>query len=71
MSTLTNKKVRTLSGNSSVVTQSCPTVCDPMDCSLPSSSVRGILQPFPSRGDLPDPETELGSPALQADVSTL
>ena len=28
----------------SEVTQSCPTLCDPMDCSLPSSSVHGILQ---------------------------
>ena len=24
--------------------QSCPTLCNPMDCSLPDSSVRGILQ---------------------------
>ena len=24
--------------------QSCPTLCDPMDCSPPGSSVRGILQ---------------------------
>ena len=24
--------------------QSCPTLCDPMDCSLPGSSVSGILQ---------------------------
>ena len=24
--------------------QSCPTLCDPMDCSLPASSVHGILQ---------------------------
>ena len=24
--------------------QSCPTLCDPMDCSLPAFSVRGILQ---------------------------
>ena len=24
--------------------QSCPTLCDPMDCSLPGSSVNGILQ---------------------------
>ena len=23
---------------------SCPTLCDPMDCSLPGSSVHGILQ---------------------------
>ena len=28
----------------SEVTQSCPTLCDPMDCSLPGSSVHGILQ---------------------------
>ena len=26
------------------VTQSCPTLCDPMDCSLPGSSVCGIFQ---------------------------
>ena len=24
--------------------QLCPTLCDPMDCSLPGSSVHGILQ---------------------------
>ena len=28
----------------SEVTQSCPTVCDPMECSLPGSSVHGIFQ---------------------------
>ena len=28
----------------SEVTQSCPTLCDPMDCSLPGSSVRRIFQ---------------------------
>ena len=28
----------------SEVTQSCPTLCDPMDCSPPGSSVHGILQ---------------------------
>ena len=26
------------------VTQSCPALCDPMDCSLPDSSVHGIFQ---------------------------
>ena len=26
------------------VAQSCPTLCDPMDCSLPGSSVQGIFQ---------------------------
>ena len=45
--------------------------CNPMDCSLPGSSVRGILQArtleFPSPGDLPDPGIEPSSPALQAD----
>ena len=45
-----------------------------MDCSLPGSSVHGILQArilsrlsFPSPGDLPDPGIEPRSPALQAD----
>ena len=28
----------------SEVTQSCPTVSDPMDCNLPGSSVHGIFQ---------------------------
>ena len=28
----------------SEVAQSCPTLCDPMDCSLPGSSLYGILQ---------------------------
>ena len=45
-----------------------------MDCSLPGSSVGGILQarilewvPTPPPGDLPDLETEQGFPAQQAD----
>ena len=28
----------------SEVAQLCPTLCDPMDCSLPGSSLHGILQ---------------------------
>ena len=47
--------------------------CDLMDCSLPGSSVYGILQqeywsrlPFPSPGDLLDPGIKAGSPELQA-----
>ena len=28
----------------SEVAQSCPTLCDPMDCGLPGSSVHGIFQ---------------------------
>ena len=46
---------------------------DPMNCSLPGSSVHGILQarmldwkPFPSSEDLPDPGIKPRSPALQA-----
>ena len=42
-----------------LVAQSCPTLCDPVDCSLLGSSVHGILQArilewvaFPSSGDL-------------------
>ena len=57
-----------------LVTQSCPTLCDPMDCSSPGSSVHGISQArilesvaFPSPGDLPNPGIELRSSALQAD----
>ena len=56
-------------------TQSCLTVCDPMEWSPPGSSVHGILQAgilewvaMPSsRGNLPDPGIEpafLTSPAL-------
>ena len=55
----------------SEVAQSCPTLCDPMDCSLPGSSVHGILQArilewvtIPSPGELPNLEIELMSPAL-------
>ena len=60
-----------------LVTQLCPTLCDPMNCSPPDSTVHGILQarilewvaiPFP--GDLPNPGIEPRSPALQADSLT-
>ena len=47
---------------------------DPMDCSPSDSSIHGISQqkycsglPFPSPRDLPKPEIESESPALQAD----
>ena len=32
------------SESESEVVQSCPTLCDPVDCSLPGSPVHGILQ---------------------------
>ena len=57
-----------------LVTQSCPTLCDPMDCSRQAPlSIEFSRQeywsgwPFPSPGDLPDPGIEPRSPALQAD----
>ena len=57
-----------------LVTESCLTVSDPLDCSLPDSSIHGILGArilewfaIPSPGDLPDPGIEPRSLALQAD----
>ena len=62
----------------SEITQLCLTLCDPMDCSLPGSSINGIFQAttlewllFPSPGDLPDPGIKLRSPILQADFLPL
>ena len=62
--------------------QSCLTLCDSMDCSLPGSSVHGIISsqeywselPFPSPGDHPDPGVKPASPEspeLQARSSLL
>ena len=57
-----------------LVTQWCPALCDPMDSSLPGSSVHGVFQarilewgaiPFP--GGSSRPRGRPGSPALQAD----
>ena len=64
-----------MSGNSSLpvcsVAQSCPALCDPMDCSLPGSSVHSISQQehwsellFPTQGDCPHPVIEPLPPAL-------
>ena len=61
-----------------LVAQPCPTLCDPIDCSLPGSSVHGISQArvlergchFPTPGDLPDPEIEPTSSALVGKFST-
>ena len=57
-----------------LVTHSCPTLCDAMDCNPPGSSVHGILQqeswsglPFSSPGNLPDPGVESPSPTLHTD----
>ena len=50
----------------------CPTLYDPVDCSLPVSPVHGVSQagtleggcPFLLQGNLPDPGIGPGSPAL-------
>ena len=57
-----------------LVDQSCLTLCNPMDCSPPLSSLHGILQarileglPYSPPRDLPEPgikPTSLMSPAL-------
>ena len=57
-----------------LVAQLCLTLCDPMDCGLPGSSVHGILHlrtlewvAMPSPGDLPNPGIKPRSTALQED----
>ena len=59
-----------------LVAQSHLTVCNPMDCSLPDSSVPAVLQariwrglPCPSSGYLSNPGIRPRSPALQANSS--
>ena len=57
-----------------LVAQLCLTLCNPMGCSPPASSVHGILRdeyqiglPFLSPRDLPDAGIKLMSPVLQVD----
>ena len=59
---------------SSEVAQSCPTLCNPMDCTHQASLSMGILQArilewvaLPPPWDLPNPGTEPRSPTLQLD----
>ena len=59
------------------VSQLCPTFCNPMNCSPPSSSVHGFPGkeywsglPFPSPGDLPDLEIKPRPPALTGGLFT-
>ena len=57
------------------VTQSCQTLCDPIDCVAHQASLSMEFSrqeywsglPFPSPGDLPDPGMEPRSPAFQED----
>ena len=53
-----------------LVAQSCPTLCDPMDCSPQAPLSMGSSRkehwsglPFPPPGDLPDPGIDTASPA--------
>ena len=57
-----------------LVSQSCSSLCNPIDCRLPGPSAHGIYQErrlewvvIPFSRHLPDTGIELGSPALQAD----
>ena len=57
--------------------QMCPTLCDPMDCSLLGSSVHEILQArilerlvMSFRAYFPNPRIEPKSPSLQGDSLT-
>ena len=59
-----------------LVTQSCPTLWDPRDCSLPGSCPWGFSRqaywsgvPCPPPGDLSNPRIKPRSPALQMDSS--
>ena len=62
--------------NESEIIQSCPTLCDPVDCNLsgPSLSMGFSRQrylcglSFPSPGNPSNPRIEPGSPALQVDA---
>ena len=58
-----------------LATQSCPSLCDPVDCSLPDFSDLGGFSrqeywsglPCSPPGDLPNPGMELRCPTLQVD----
>ena len=57
----------------SEVVQLCPTLCDPVDCSLPGFCIHGILQarilgglPSPPPWDLPNSGIKTASPAIPA-----
>ena len=74
-STFSPESVKSESEN---VSQSCLTLCNPMDCGPPGSSIHGVLQarrpewlPFPPPVDLPDPGMEPWFPALQTDSLAL
>ena len=67
------KKKMAVSNVGCVCAQSCPALCNPMECSLPGSSVHGIFQaeywngsPFPPPGYPPYPVIKPMSPVSPA-----
>ena len=57
-----------------LVAQLCPSLCDPWTAARQAPLSMGFSRqgywsglPFPSPGDLPDPDIEPGSPAMQVD----
>ena len=46
-----------------LVAKSCPTLCNPMDCACQARILEWVSISF--SGDLPNPEVESASPALQ------
>ena len=72
--TLISRSFIAVSSGKSEVVQSCTILWDPIDCSLPGSSVPGIFQSrvlewiaISSPGDLPNPGIKPRPPTLQAD----
>ena len=68
-------RVQSMQSESESVSSLIMSLCNPMDCSPPGSSVQGTSQPrilewgaisF-SEGNLPNPGIEPGSPAMQAE----
>ena len=61
-----------------LVNQLCLTLCNPMDCSPPGSSIHGVLQArilewvaMPSSRRSSQPEIKTKSPTLQADFNAI
>ena len=70
-----SKAIFSFKKSESEVTQSCPTLCDPMDVAHQVPPSMGFSRqeywnglPFPFPGDLPNPGIEPRSPALWADA---
>ena len=68
-------QLRKVKESESEFAQSCLTLCDPWTIAHEAPLSMGFSRqeywsglPFPSPGDLPDPDIEPGSPALQADA---